>query len=82
MSYSLLLEQDNVALLRLDVGGSAHKNPDGKQIQTPHLHVRSYKGKMRWAEKIPDGVFSDLSDAQKTLLDFMQYVNIQEKVCV
>lgn len=28
-----------VVLVRLDLGGAPHRNPDGEEISTPHLHL-------------------------------------------
>src|SRR3954463_2406653 len=28
-----------VVLMRLDIGGAPHRNPDGEEIPCPHLHI-------------------------------------------
>ena len=65
-----------VILARLDFGGAPHRNPDGKEIGSPHLHLyRSGYGD-KWAFPVPNDKFSNLSDAWQTLEDFMRFCNI------
>jgi hypothetical protein len=65
-------------LIRLDIGTNRHQNPDGEWIGPNHIHryCKGYGDK--WAEELPDGVFSDLTDPIRTLDDFMRYCNIVE----
>lgn len=65
----------NVILARLDFG-PPHRNPDGEEIGSPHLHryVEGYGDK--WAYPVPDEHFFDLSDLWHTLDDFMAFCNI------
>lgn len=63
-------------LLRLDVGGPPHTNPDLTIIPCPHLHIWR-EGEKRpdvWAYEVPV-VFSDVNDKCRTLLDFLRYCN-------
>lgn len=63
-------------LLRLDLGGPPHRNPDGEEIACPHLHVYREGFGDKWAIVAPSARFSDLSDRWQALLDFMRYCNI------
>ncbi len=63
-------------LLRLDVDGPPHENPDGVEVPSPHLHVYREGYGDKWAEPIP-ATFGDTSDLVQTLQDFMQYCNVQ-----
>ena len=61
-----------ITLLRLDIGGRPHKNPDGVKIECPHLHRYREGYGDRWAEQLPARLFGDLSDPGKTLQEFMK----------
>ena len=64
-------------LLRLDVDGPPHQNPDGEEMPSPHLHVYREGYGVKWAIPVP-GEFTDTSDLVGTLQDFMNYCNVQE----
>lgn len=64
-----------VVLARLDLGGHPHRNPDGKEIGSPHLHRYREGFGDKWAYPLPPD-FSDPSDLWKTLDDFLQFCNI------
>jgi len=68
-----------IHLLRLDFGSSPHRNPDGKEIASPHLHIYREGSGDKWAFAVPDEAFSDLSDRWQTLHDFMKYCNITKE---
>lgn len=65
-----------IVLVRLDFGGSPHRNPDGEEISCPHLHLYREGYADKWASPIPDGIFSNIADPWQTLQDFMGYCNI------
>lgn len=67
-----------VVLIRLDFGGSPHRNPDGQEISCPHLHVYREGYSDKWAISLPQNTFSDTKDLWKLLEDFMRYCNIVE----
>ncbi|HOO56914.1 MAG TPA: hypothetical protein PLN69_08830 [bacterium] len=63
-------------LIRLDLGGHPHRNPDDTEIGAPHLHYYKEGYGDKWAKTIPANLFSNLSDEFKTLKEFMKYCNI------
>ena len=65
-----------VILARLDFGGQPHRNPDGTDIGSPHLHLYRKGYGDKWAFPVPDDPFADLDDLWKTLGDFMKFCNI------
>jgi len=67
-----------VVLMRLDLGGAPHQNPDGEVVPCPHLHIYREGYGDKWAYAIPEGKFGDLSNLFKTLQDFMAECNIVE----
>jgi hypothetical protein len=67
-----------IVLVRLDLNGAPHRNPDGEEIASPHLHVYREGYGDKWAGPLPADVFSDSSDQWTVLADFMRYCNITE----
>jgi hypothetical protein len=65
-------------LVRLDFGGSPHRNPDGQEIPSPHLHLYREGFGDKWAMSVPANEFRGFSDLAITLEDFMKYCQIIE----
>jgi len=63
-------------LVRLDFGGQPHRNPDGQEVASPHLHLYREHYADKWAFELPPDDFSDVSDLLLTLDDFLRYCNI------
>ena len=63
-------------LVRLDLGGAPHRNPDDTEIAAPHLHVFREGYGDKWAIPVPSDHFHHISDAWITLEDFLRYCNI------
>jgi hypothetical protein len=68
--------RQTVVLVRLDLGGAPHRNPDGEEIACLHLHVYRESYGTKWAKSIPLDEFPNSEDLWKTLQDFMGYCNI------
>ncbi len=66
----------NVILARLDLNGSPHRNPNGEEIDCPHLHLYREGYGDKWAYSLPDGVFSDLANLKAVCQDFLTYFNV------
>jgi hypothetical protein len=67
-----------VVLLRLDLAGPPHRNPDNTEVQTPHLHIYREGFGDKWAIPVPVAQFGNLGDVRATLDDFMRYCNITQ----
>ena len=65
-----------IVLARLDFGGAPHRNPDGEEVPSPHLHLYREGYGDAWAYSLDPAVFSHQTDAWTLLQDFMRYVNI------
>jgi hypothetical protein len=65
-----------VVLVRLDLAGSPHRNPDGEEVPCPHLHVYREGFGDKWAVPVPPDRFPDPSDLWATLQHFLAYCNI------
>lgn len=70
-----------VVLVRLDVGGSPHRNPDDEEISCPHLHIYREDYGDKWAQPVPQERFADLTDPQAMLNDFMRFCNVTQQPC-
>lgn len=68
--------QRAIILVRLDVGGGLHTNPDGAEISCPHIHLYREGFGDKWAFPLPAGFFEDISDFSAILNDFMRYCNV------
>lgn len=67
-----------IVLVRLDFGGQPHRNPDGQEISSPHLHTYREGYGDKWAIHVPIDTFPNVSDLWQTLKDFMSFCNITE----
>ncbi|MBU4304079.1 MAG: hypothetical protein KJ893_00410 [Candidatus Omnitrophica bacterium] len=67
-----------VVLVRLDFGGQPHRNPDGQEISSPHLHVYREGYGDKWAVSVPQDKFPNTGDLWQLLEDFMRYCNVAE----
>lgn len=56
-----------IILVRLDSGGRPHRNPDGEEIPSPHLHVYREGFGDKWAMLAPNDRFPDLTDLWRAL---------------
>lgn len=65
-----------VVLVRLDIAGPPHRNPDGEEVGCPHLHIYREGFGDKWAIAAPVDKFKALSDRWQTLHDFMQFCSI------
>jgi hypothetical protein len=64
-----------IILVRVDIGGPPHWNPDGTEIQCPHIHIYREGWMDKWAEPLPDN-FQDPTDRFVVLNNFLDYCNV------
>src|SRR5688500_3179493 len=64
-----------VILARIDINGPPHRNPDGEEINCPHLHIYKAGFGDKWAFPLP-GKFLNHNDTWVTLFDFMDFCNV------
>ena len=67
-----------VVLVRLDLGGAPHRNPDDEEIPAPHLHVYREGYGDKWAIPIPADRFTATTDLWATLGEFMRFCSITQ----
>ncbi|MEX1123117.1 MAG: hypothetical protein WED82_13325 [Balneolales bacterium] len=66
-----------IPLLRLDINGPSHTNPDLEEIPCPHIHIYREGHDDKWAYPLPKN-FSNPDDLIQTLKEFLMYNNIKD----
>jgi len=67
-----------VVLVRLDLSGPPHRNPDDTEVPVPHLHIYREGFGDKWAQPVPAGHFRNTNDLRVTLEDFLQFCNVTQ----
>lgn len=65
-----------IVLMRLDLDGPPHRNPDGVEIPCPHLHIYREGFGDKWAVAAPVDRYNDVLDIHSTCEAFMRHCNI------
>jgi len=65
-----------IVLVRLDINGAPHTNPDGQKLAGTHLHLFKEGYDDKWAYPVPT-TFSLLSDPGTTFQEFCAYCNVE-----
>ena len=67
-----------IVLMRLDLDGSPHTNPDGEEIACPHLHIYREGYGDKWAIAAPSGVYANTLDLFSTFQAFREHCNVTD----
>lgn len=68
----------SIILLRIDLIGGKHMNPDGTIVECPHIHIYREGFEDRWAYPLNDIMdIKDSFDLIEVLLKFLEYNNIR-----
>lgn len=65
-------------LVRLDINGARHTNPDGTTIDGTHLHRYREGYGDKWATAVDPNAFGNLSNLKLTFEDFLRYCNVTD----
>src|SRR5690242_17413084 len=65
-----------VVLVRIDLGGPPHRNPDDQEIPCPHMHVYREGHGDKWAFPLPAERFHNPADVWTTYQDFLTFCNV------
>ncbi|MEC0310139.1 hypothetical protein P4H67_25630 [Paenibacillus lautus] len=76
-TYQTRFKKSNI-LLRLDLQGPAHTNPDMTKIPVPHLHIWREGFEDRWAYPLGDHIDTDPENLVNVLIAFLEYNNFTE----
>lgn len=66
-------------LLRIDLDGPAHDNPDGTVVECPHIHIYKEGYNLSWAYPLQKVISTDTTDLITVLIDFLKYTNVNNK---
>lgn len=66
-----------IVLIRLDIDGPPHTNPDGTKIGKAHLHLYREGYEDRWAFALDSKEFTDPANMGSSFGDFCRYCNIE-----
>lgn len=67
----------SIVLVRLDIDGAPHTNPDGQRLAGTHLHLFTEGYEDRWARAIDPKIFTSLNDPAATFQEFCSYCKIE-----
>jgi hypothetical protein len=67
-----------IILMRLDLDGPVHRNPDGEEVLCPHLHVYREGYGDKWALPAPTDRYKNTLDLFATFEAFMLHCNITD----
>jgi len=67
-----------VILIRIDLAGGLHRNPDGEEVPCPHLHRYREGFGDKWAEPLPQTHFANPDNLWETLGHFFDYCQITQ----
>lgn len=70
--------KQTVVLARIDFGGAPHRNPDGVEVASPHLHLFREGFGDKWAQPLPSGAFSNADDPWTLMEDFLRFCNVTQ----
>ena len=65
-----------IVLVRLDVDGAPHTNPDGQRLSGTHLHLFREGYDDRWAYPVDRNTFTLLSDPGTTFQESVSYTHL------
>lgn len=70
--------RNSISLVRVDIGGGNHLNPDGGKVLCPHIHIYKEGYWDKWAEPLSKyKEFCDYVDLLKVYEGFTTFCNIK-----
>ena len=67
-----------VVLVRLDINGAPHTNPDGQKIDGTHIHIYREGFDDKWAFPVNSAEFRNIDNAGNTFEDFCRFCHVEE----
>jgi hypothetical protein len=67
-----------IVLVRLDIDGAPHTNPDGERLSGTHIHLYREGYEDKWAFPVDGARFGNLADIYQAFQDFCSYCNIRD----
>ncbi len=78
ITYQNLYSKYNMPLIRIDLDGTRHQNPDGEFVGLPHIHIYKEGFGDKWAYELDKELFTNTDDLALLLEQFMDYCNIKQ----
>lgn len=69
----------SIVLLRVDIDGPPHDNPNGEEVECPHIHIYSEGYDDKWAYPLDQKLKTNPEDLIQVLIDFFTYNNISNR---
>ncbi len=66
-------------LLRVDIEGPPHVNPNGEEIPCPHIHIYKEGYDDKWAYPLQTEINTNTLDLIQVLIDFLDYNNVKNR---
>lgn len=66
-------------IIRVDIDGPPHDNPDGEEVPCPHIHVYREGYEDKWAFPLDREIITDPQDLIQVLIDYFTYNNISNR---
>lgn len=66
-----------IVLVRLDIDGAPHTNPDGIRLGGTHLHLYREGDEDKWAYPLDTAQFNDPANIRQTFDNFCKYCHIE-----
>lgn len=70
--------RQSIILMRLDIDGPPHRNPDESEVLCPHLHIYREGYGDKWAVVAPPGIYNSSMNLFSLFQAFMRHCNITE----
>lgn len=67
-----------IVLVRLEINGAPHTNPDGQIIGGTHIHIYREGFHDKWAYPVSSESFRDINNAVIAFEDFCRFCHIEE----
>ena len=67
-----------IVLVRLDINGAPHTNPDGQKLDGTHIHIYREGFEDKWAFPVDPAVFRNIDNVGTTFEDFCLFCHIEE----
>ncbi|HAR3826392.1 TPA: hypothetical protein O8B47_002684, partial [Staphylococcus aureus] len=79
-SISIIFKDTYHTLVRIDINGGTHDNPDGTIAPKSHIHIYNdkYDKKDRFAYEINLKDFPDIYNLYNVYMSFLEYNNIKD----
>jgi hypothetical protein len=66
-----------IVLLRVEINGAPHTNPDGTRMDGNHIHIYQEGYEAKWAFPLDPQIFTNPEDMGALFEDFCQYCHVQ-----